>query len=220
MSKLHVDSLTKSFDGKNILRDIYIGCETGKIVGILGRNGTGKSTLLKVIFGTMKGDYQYVRVDDQVLQNQWDRKGKIAYLPQYFFLPKGIKVKKLIPIFCNEENSKKLAELDIIKPFLNETSKNLSGGERKIVEALLIIFSGSKFILLDEPFNGLSPKMTTEMQKLIKGQSKEKGIIISDHRYQEVLDISDEIYLLSNSYLRPIKDLKELQHYNYLPKSI
>lgn len=220
MSKLHIDSLTKSFNGKAILRDIYLGCETGKIAGILGRNGSGKSTLLKIIFGTMKGDHQYIRVDDKILQNQWDRKNKIAYLPQYFFLPKDIKIKNLIPTFCNNENSEKLTELDLIKPFLNETSRNLSGGEKKIIEALLIIFSESKFILLDEPFNGLSPKMTHEMQQLIKEQSKEKGIIISDHRYQEVLDISDEIYLLFDSHLKPIKDLKELQRYNYLPKNI
>jgi len=220
MGKLHVDSLTKSFDGKNILKDIYISCETGKVVGILGRNGTGKSTLLKIIFGTLKGDYQYIRVDNKVLQHQWDRKNKIAYLPQDFFLPKGIKIKNLIPIFCNKENSEKLTESDLIKPFLNETSRNLSGGEKKIVETLLIIFSESKFILLDEPFNGLSPKMTTEIQKLIIEQSKDKGIIISDHRYQEVLDISDEIYLLADSHLKPIKDLKELQRYNYLPKNI
>ena len=220
MSRLHIDSLTKSFDEKKILRDICISCETGKVVGLLGRNGTGKSTLLKIIFGTEKGDSQFIRVDDRVLQNQTDRKRRIAYLPQHFFLPKDIKIKKLIPLFCNKENSEKLFESDLIKPFLNETCRNFSGGERKVVEALLIIYSDSKFILLDEPFNGLSPKMTAEMQKIIKEQSKQKGIIISDHRYQEVLDISDEIYLLSNSYLKQIEDLKELQQYNYLPKEI
>jgi ABC-type cobalamin/Fe3+-siderophores transport system ATPase subunit len=63
---------------------------------LLGRNGTGKSTLLKIIFGTEKGDSQFIRVDDKVLQNQMDRKGRIAYLPQYSFLPKGIKIKNLI----------------------------------------------------------------------------------------------------------------------------
>ncbi len=220
MSILHIDSITKSFGEKIILRDIYLSFETGKIVGLLGRNGMGKSTLLKIIFGTEKGDSQFIRIDDKVLQNQIDRKGKIAYLPQHFFLPKGIKIRNLIPLFCNEENSEKLFELNMIKPFLNETSRNLSGGEKKIVEALLIIYSDSKFVLLDEPFNGLSPKITAEMQKIIKEQSAQKGIIISDHRYQEVLDISNEIYLLTDAYLKQIKDLKELQRYNYLPKNI
>jgi lipopolysaccharide export system ATP-binding protein len=220
MSTLHVDSISKSFGEKRILRDIYMGCETGTIAGLLGRNGSGKSTLLNIIFGTVKGDSQYIRVDDKVLQNQLDRRGRIAYLPQYFFLPKRVKIKNLIPLFCNKENSEKLSELNIMKPFLNEMSENLSGGEKKIVEALLIIYSDSKFILLDEPFNGLSPKMTAELQNIIKEQSKHKGFIISDHRVQEVIDISDTVYLLTASYLKQIKDFKELQQYNYLPKSI
>jgi len=220
MNKLHVDSVTKFFDENKILKDIYISCETGKVIGLLGRNGTGKSTLLKIIFGTVKGDSQFIKVDDKVLQHQMDRKGRIAYLPQYSFLPKGIKIKKLISLFCTQENSDKLFKLELIKPFLNETSGNLSGGEKKIVEVLLIIFSDSKFILLDEPFNALSPKIISEIQKIIKEQLKQKGIIISDHRFQEVLDISDEAYMLSDGYLKQIKDLKELQQNNYLPKSI
>jgi len=220
MSKLHIDSITKSYGSKKILQDIYLSCETGKVVGLLGRNGTGKSTLLKIIFGTEKGDTQFIKVDDTILQNQMDRRGKIAYLPQNFFLPKEIKVKNLIPLFCNKKNADQLFELYLIKPFLHKTSRNLSGGEKKIVENLLIIFSDVKFILLDEPFNALSPKMTTEIQKIIKQQVKYKGIIISDHRYQEVVDISDDIYLLSDTYLKQIKDFKELQQYNYLPKSI
>ncbi|MDN4031517.1 AAA family ATPase [Chryseobacterium gambrini] len=103
---------------------------------------------------------------------------------------------------------------------MNTSSRNLSGGEKKIVEVILMVYSDSKFVLLDEPFNALSPKMISEIQKMIKEQSQHKGFIISDHRYQEVLDISDEIYLLSDTYLKQIKDFKELQQYNYLPKNI
>ncbi|WP_288460706.1 ATP-binding cassette domain-containing protein [uncultured Chryseobacterium sp.] len=219
MSRLHIDSVTKSFNEKKILRDIYIGCETGKIIGLLGRNGTGKSTLLQIIFGTEKGDSQFIRVDDKVLQNQMDRKGRIAYLPQHSFLPRGVKIKKLISLFCNKENADQLFELNLLKPFLNETSGSLSGGEKKIIEVILVLYSDSKFVLLDEPFNALSPKMIVEIQKMIKDQSRQKGIIISDHRYKEVLDVSDEIYLLSDCYLSQIKDLKELQDKGYLPIS-
>lgn len=219
MSRLHADSITKSFGGKQVLSDIYLGCETGTVTALLGRNGTGKSTLLKIIFGTVKGDSQYIRVDDKILQNQTDRKGRIAYLPQYSFLPKGVKIKNLIPLFCNQENVGKLLALELLKPLLNETCRNLSGGEKRIAETLLILYSDSKFILLDEPFSGLSPKLTAEMQRIIKGQANYKGIVISDHRFQDVLDISDEVYLLSGSHLKQIKNLKELEQHNYLPKS-
>jgi lipopolysaccharide export system ATP-binding protein len=62
--------------------------------------------------------------------------------------------------------------------------------------------------------------MTSELQDIIKEQSKYKGFIISDHRFQEVIDISDTVYLLTDSYLKQIKDFKELKQYKYLPKSI
>jgi len=141
-------------------------------------------------------------------------------LPQYSFLPKNVKVENLIKLFCNHENAKKLRDLDLIKPFLNETVRRLSSGEVRLLEVLLIIHSSAEFILLDEPFHSLSPKIVSFVKGLIKEQSKVKGFIISDHLYQDVLDISDEVYLLAESYLKPIKDLTELKRFNYLPKNI
>lgn len=141
-------------------------------------------------------------------------------MPQYSFLPKNVKVENLIKLFCNHENAKKLRDLDLIKPFLNETVRRLSSGEVRLLEVLLIIHSSAEFILLDEPFHSLSPKIVSFVKGLIKEQSKVKGFIISDHLYQDVLDISDEVYLLAESYLKPIKDLTELKRFNYLPKNI
>lgn len=220
MKMLHIDSITKSFDGRPILQDIYLGCKTGQIIGLLGRNGSGKSTLLRIIFGTISSDTQFIKCNDKVLRNLSDRRNKISYLPQNSFLPKNEKIKKLIPLFCNKENTDLLYSLSLIKPFLHEKPKNLSLGELRIIEALLIIHSDSDFILLDEPFHSLSPKISEELKKLIRLQTINKGIIISDHNYLDIFDISNDIYLLSNGYLKPIQDLKELQRYNYLPKSI
>lgn len=220
MSSLHIDSITKSFSEKKILQDVYLFCETGKIVSILGRNGCGKSTLFQIIFGILKGDTQYIKFNDIILKNQFDRKNRSAYLPQYSFLPKNLKVENLIKLFCNEENIQKLKNLNLIKPFLNETVRILSTGEVRLLEVLLIIYSSAEFILLDEPFHSLSPKIVSIVKDLIKEQSQFKGFIISDHLYQDVLDISDEVYLLSDSYLKPIKDLTELKRFNYLPKNI
>lgn len=219
MSKLHIDSITKSFDEKDILKDIYLSCKTGNISGLLGRNGSGKSTLFQIIFGSIKGDTQYIKLNNMILKNQSDRKNKIAYLPQYSFLPKNIKIKNLINLFCDKENSAKISQSELVQPFLNETSNMLSGGELRIVEVLLIIYSKAEFILLDEPFHSLSPKVVTEIKTVIKQQT-DKGFIISDHQYHDVLDISDNIFLLSDTYLKPIKDLTELKRFNYLPKNI
>lgn len=219
MSKLHIDSITKSFGEKDILKDIYLSCETGTISGLLGRNGCGKSTLFQIIFGSIKGDTQYIKLNNTILQNQFDRKNRIAYLPQHSFLPKNIKIRKLIDLFCDKENSTKISQSEFIQPFLNETPNTLSGGELRIVEVLLIIYSKAEFILLDEPFHSLSPKVITEIKTIIKQQTN-KGFIISDHQYHDVLDISDDIFLLSDGHLKPIKDLTELKRFNYLPKNI
>jgi ABC-type multidrug transport system ATPase subunit len=220
MSKLHVDSITKSYGSKKILQDIYLSCETGKIIALLGGIGSGKSTLLQIISGTIKGDSQFIKFNNQVLTKQSDRINKIAYLPQQPIFPKNIKVKKLISLFCNDENTQKLFNSDLIQPFLNRTLRNLSGGEKKSIEVLIIIHSQSEFILLEQPYSGLSPVLTEKVMKIIKEISKGKGFIISDFMTQQAIDISDEIYLLSNTYLKQIKDLKELQQHYYLPKSI
>ncbi|MGD1319773.1 ATP-binding cassette domain-containing protein [Chryseobacterium sp. 2R14A] len=220
MNTLHIDSITKSFGEKDVLKDIFLSCETGKISGILGRNGSGKSTLFQIIFGTQKGDTQYIRFDSTILQKQYDRKNRVAYLPQYSFLPKNIKIKNLIPLFCDKENADKISRLNLVQPFLSDTPKTLSGGELRVLEALLIIYSKAEFILLDEPFHSLSPKIVTELKIIIKQQTKSKGFIISDHQYYDVLAISDDIFLLSDGHLKLIKDLDELKRFNYLPKNI
>lgn len=219
MNKIHIDSITKSFGERDILKDIYLSCKTGNISGLLGRNGSGKSTLFQIIFGSIKGDTQYIKLNNKILQNQFDRKDRIAYLPQYSFLPRNIKIKNLIYLFCDKKNSAKISQSEFIQPFLNETPNTLSGGELRIVEVLLIIYSKAEFILLDEPFHSLSPKVVTEIKTIIKQQTY-KGFIISDHQYHDVLDISDDIFLLSDGHLKPIKDLTELKRFNYLPKNI
>lgn len=147
-------------------------------------------------------------------------KNRIAYLPQYSFLPKNVKVEKLIKLFCNDNNFQKLIDLNLIEPLTNTTTNKLSGGELRLLEVLLIIYSSAEFILLDEPFHSLSPKIVSIVKNLIREQLQFKGFIISDHLYQDILDISDEVYLLSDSYLKPIKDLTELKTFNYLPKNI
>ncbi|MFZ4929721.1 ATP-binding cassette domain-containing protein [Chryseobacterium sp. Mn2064] len=220
MSRLHIDSITKSFNDQKILQDIYLECKVGNIAGILGRNGSGKSTLLKIISGVLGSDTQFIKWNDQVLRNISDRKNRIAYLPQHSFLPKSEKLTKLIHLFCNREYADQLLHSQLLSPFLNEKPRNLSSGELRMIEVMLLTYSQADFVLLDEPFNSLSPKIIDELKAIIRSQAKNKGFIISDHHYQDVVDIADKIYLLSSGYLKPIQNLQELRQYNYLPNSI
>ncbi len=116
MNKLHIDSITKSFGPKKILRDIYMTCETGQIVALLGGIGSGKSVLLKIIFGNIKGDTQFIKFNNKVLTKPSDRRNKIAYLPQQPMFPKNTRIKNMIPLFCNPENTHKLFNDGLLQP--------------------------------------------------------------------------------------------------------
>lgn len=216
MSKLQIDSVRKSFGSKVILQDVYLSCEKGEVVGLLGRNGTGKSTLLIIAFGMTDAGSSFIKIDDKIMRNQADRKGKLAYLPQHPFLPRNIKVKNLISLFCTRENGLLLETHPFIKPFLQSVPRQLSGGEQRAVENLLLIFSENEFVILDEPFHSLSPKIVAEIKNLIRQKCADKGFILSDHSYQDVMEVSDRLYLLSETSLKPVANAEELRFYGYL----
>jgi len=216
MSNLYVDSIVKSYNNKKILTDVFLSCKTGEIKGLIGRNGSGKSTLLKIIFGGENAENKFVKVDNTLIKNVSDCKNLISYLPQNSFLPKGIKIKTIISLFLDKKAQKSLLGNDFLKPLLHRTIREFSGGERRIIEILLIIHSKSKFILLDEPFNGVSPIIKEVIVKHIKEASVNKGIIITDHDYENVLSLADSIVFLKDGYLRKIEDSKDLIELGYL----
>jgi len=216
MCDLHADSITKHFDTRRILSNIYISCKKGEIKGLLGRNGSGKSTLLKIIFGSEKADFKYVRVGNKVIRTLHEGRNHINYLPQFHFLPKNIKVGHIIKLFLPKEKRYLLFENEIIRPVLDLKTHQLSGGQRRILEILLIINSNAEIILLDEPFNAVSPVARETIKENILLLKQEKGFIITDHDYKNVIDIADHLVLLQNAALFNIKEPEDLVKYGYL----
>lgn len=216
MNHLHVDSVRKYYGTKFILSDIFLSCKQGEVKALVGRNGCGKSTLLKIIFGSEKADYRFVKVDNKVVKNILDAKNLISYLPQDNFLPNNIKIRKLINYFLGKAKAEKLKQNDFIKPLLNKTNNILSGGEKRIVEILLILYSDSNFILLDEPFNGVSPIVREQIISILRTHKNQKGIIITNHDYQNVIKITDNILFLKDGNLKEIKHKNELIELGYL----
>ncbi|MGI4021261.1 MAG: ATP-binding cassette domain-containing protein [Janthinobacterium lividum] len=216
MIGLYADSIRKQFGIKQVLNDIFITCQQEQIVGLLGRNGSGKSSLLKIIFGSISADQKFVTVDSRKINNLFDSRDLINYLPQNNYLPSHIKIKNLISCFCNKSNVDLLMKDDFISPLLNHKTKQLSGGERRFVEILLMVYSDTKYLLLDEPFNGIAPLYIDVIKNHIKEQSKNKGFIITDHAYENVLDISSSVFLMSNGNIRKIKEFADLIEFGYL----
>jgi len=122
-------------------------------------------------------------------------------------------------LFLQRESRNILFENEYIKPLLNKRNQDLSGGEKRIVEILLIIHSNAEYILLDEPFNGVSPIVRDYIMEYIKKIKSSKGYIITDHDYENVTNLADSIFYLQNGFLKEINDKSELVELGYLTKT-
>jgi ABC-type multidrug transport system ATPase subunit len=215
---LEVDSVMISFDDRQILSDCYLKCETGDIIGVLGRNGCGKSSLLKIIFGSLFTHNKFIRINQKVYSQPYKHGNLIAYLPQHDFLPKNISIGKIINIYIPTEAGREmLSQNQRIKNHLKKRIDELSGGELRYLEIMLLVNLDVKFILLDEPFSKVEPLYKQVITDLIREYRSTKGFIITDHDYTNIIAASDRIILITNGVCKPIVSLYELEKWNYVP---
>jgi ABC-type lipopolysaccharide export system ATPase subunit len=214
--KLHVDSVQIAFDNRPILQDVYLECNIGEVVGLLGRNGSGKSTLLKIIHHSQTAESKYVKAGEEVILSQNQAVKYLSYLPQDGFLPKKEKVTKLARFCIEDDQWEAFANHPIIQPILDRTVAQLSGGEQRLLEVYMLLYSPAPFILLDEPFNGIAPIYVEDIKNLIRTKLSTKGILLTDHSYRNVLDVSHRIVLLKDGRTVNIKDRNELYELGYV----
>lgn len=216
---LEVDGIQKKFNERIILSDVYLKCETSEIIGLLGRNGSGKSTLLKIIFGIESAPNKCIRIDSVSKNNENSLSKEISYLSQEQFIPNHLSVKKAILLSVDKQKTTFFYEDEFIQSILNKRIHQLSGGELRYLEIKIVLFNPSKFVLLDEPYNGLSPIMADVVNELIKVNSAGKGIIVTDHNYLNVIRISTQLVLIKDGKTHCIKDKAELVDKGYLTSS-
>ncbi len=215
--KIEADSITFHNGQRNILSDIYIGCKTGQVNALLGRNGVGKTCLFNIIYGILKAESKSVRIDNKFLANPYLHSDIITFLPQNNFIPKSQSAKKVFTDFGIHfsELEKDLPEL---VPLYNLPLVQLSVGQLRLFEIYLIIKSRSYFSLLDEPFSYLSPLHIQQVKSLIVSERKNKGFLITDHMYNEILDISNDVYVLVNGKTHLAKGLADIENYGYISR--
>jgi lipopolysaccharide export system ATP-binding protein len=212
---LKVDSIELQYDGRKILQDIYLDCKPAETVGLLGRNGCGKSSLLKIIFGCLKPGFKHISINDKTIEKGYQN-NKIAYLPQHHYLPAATPIFKLAKLLVDPLSWNEFSEQSIYQKHFQKKSNQLSGGEIRQLETLMILYSKADYILLDEPFIHLSPIQAEEFKEIIRKRSQVKGIIVTDHQYYNILEISDKVILLNNGCTKPIKSAEDLITYGYI----
>ncbi|RYZ20423.1 MAG: ATP-binding cassette domain-containing protein [Chitinophagaceae bacterium] len=210
---LEADSMQLCFGDRRILSDVFLRCRTGTVTGLLGRNGQGKSCLLQLIFGTRAGECS-VRVDGTHLPQAFRRPDLLRYLPQHHFIPAGFRVATVFGHYG-------LAPGPFLERFalgtdrLRARLRDLSGGERRLVELYVISAAPTQFVLLDEPFTHLGPLQVELFKEWLPELKREKGILLSDHLFRHVLDCSDELYVLKDGKTHLAKSEEDIERLGY-----
>jgi len=206
---IKINNISKCYAGKEVLSNLTINLEAGKIYGLLGKNGVGKTTLLKVITGILKPDSGEINIDGYTL-----KENPILYKKSYGY------VADQYDIFLNLTGAEYLSFiLDMYDVSINKRVKNIEDLTKRLglVQALgdristyskgmkqklLIIgelIHEPKILILDEPLNGLDPESIYEVKNILKNMSKLGGIVIfSTHLIEIAENLSDEIIILSD----------------------
>ncbi len=207
---LRAEHLIKKYGKRTVVDDVSVHVEQGEIVGLLGPNGAGKTTSFYMCVGLVKPNAGKVYLGDEDITNLpmylRARKG-IGYLAQEASVFRKLSVEdnilavlqmtKLTKVQQHAKMEELLAEFKLTHVRKN-MGKSLSGGERRRTEIARALATSPSFVLLDEPFAGVDPLATEDIQKVIYYlKQKQIGILITDHDAEAILAITDRVYVMT-----------------------
>lgn len=208
-SGLQIRNLRKSYRKKVVIRDVTLDLARGEAVGLLGPNGSGKTTTFYAIAGLVMPEGGQVVLDgfDVTLWAMYRRaRMGIGYLPQEMSIFRGMSVEDNILSILEIVHKDKAKQRDRLEELLGEFSiehlrrasaLSLSGGERRRVEIARCLAADPKYVLLDEPFAGVDPIAVGEIRHLVADlKTRGIGVLITDHNVRETLEIVDRAYIL------------------------
>ena len=197
-----VKNLAKNFGKNYVLKNIDLTIDEGKVTAIVGPNGSGKTTLIKTILGLVSPTAGIIEVDGTPVNNNYLYRNKIGYMPQVARYPENLTGSEIISLIKSIRNSNEYSDKEILSSFkldseMEKPFKNLSGGTKQKISALIAFAFNAKIIILDEPTAGLDPISSSYFKDLVMNQKEQKKtIILTSHLMNEVQELSDEIVFL------------------------
>jgi ABC-type multidrug transport system ATPase subunit len=198
---LTAENIQLRFGDRPILSKIHIQCYTGKITGLLGRNGSGKTSLMRIMYGDLACDSRSVTIDNSLLPRPYTQPDRVRYMPQFNFIPGALTLERVCMDF-NLDWQELAGAFPEFHSLGRQRIQYLSTGQRRLINIYIITRSRSQFVMLDEPFTLLSPIQIEKVKMLLEEEKQNKGILITDHLHQHILDLSDEVYTLKNGSTR------------------
>ena len=215
--KLLIDSVQLEFGQNTVLQSAYLTAYKGKVTGVLGRNGTGKSCLFKCIMGGIRPQNKFIRLNDEERTDYGHIGLRVKYLPQEHFIPRGMTLERAFELY-GVDYDRMIAFSAAFEDYRAMKFKEISGGEQRIAELFLVLNTDAEFCILDEPFSNIAPCYDKKIRNLILEQKATKGIIITDHIYEEIIKVADDLYLLRDGFTHQIHSREDLVRLGYIRK--
>ena len=227
-----VKDISKSFDGRPILKKLSIKVFPGECVGVLGPNGCGKTTLFSMCIGEQNPEggkiYLSNKAIDQIPIHLRSKEG-LGYLPQQrsvFNLSTYDNIFGICQLYFKDREKQKAITEKLLDEFNLQHLRSLnasvlSGGEVRRVMLARLMINKPKIVLLDEPLAALDPQIIQDIQKyILKIQSSGTAILITDHNVRNLFDITDRSYVISEGQViaegtsrELLKSSKAIEHY-------
>lgn len=207
---IEVKNLKKQYGDKLALKNVSFNIEKGEILGLLGLNGAGKSTIMNIITGYLSPTEGSVSINGHdVLQEPLKAKSAIGYLPEQFVFYNDMRVSEYLDFVCDLKKVKKDRKAHVeqickkvgISDITGRMVRNLSKGYRQRVGLAQAMIGNPEILILDEPTVGLDPSQVVEIRALIKEIGKTSTVIISSHILSEIQNICTRIIMLHNGRL-------------------
>jgi len=221
--QLEIKNINKHYGDKHVLKDVSFTASSERTLGLLGRNGHGKTTIMKIMMGIVYGDSGEVLLDGKPLSTS---KVKLGYLPEERGLYQKVTILEQMIYFGKLRgmswNDAKKSSTDILEKlgmteYTKKKADTLSKGNQQKIQLGIALLNDPDIIVLDEPFSGLDPVNSKILQNLIaENAAKNKLIIFSSHQMAQVEEFCEDICLIKDGEVRLTGNLREIK--NSYPK--
>ncbi len=214
---IEVKRISKTFDGFKAVNDVTVSISESNVFGLVGTNGAGKSTVLRMIAGVYKPDEGVVLIDGQPVFDKMETKKNLFFIADepYFFTNATAEVMQkyyasIYEQFDTEQFYRYLSHFELDK---RRKINTYSKGMKKQLALLLGISSKTKYLLCDETFDGLDPVMRQGVKSIFADEIERRGMtpVIASHNLRELEDICDHVGLLHKGGVLLSKDLEEMK---------
>jgi urea ABC transporter ATP-binding protein UrtE len=226
---LEIRDLHAGYGGVAILNNINLAVQDGEIVGILGRNGTGKSTLLRAIIGLVRirrGSIRFNETDVSRLPAHARSRLGMGYVPQGRMVFPRLSVRENLQVaaFATGQNERRVEELLQTFPFLrekaDEIASTLSSGQQQLLAIARALAIGPRLLLLDEPTEGIQPSLVPEVLERVRTVNEKLGVsvLLVEQNLGFATEAATRVYVMDGGQIaaempsESLRDNERLQH--------